>query len=147
MKGGVPYNESCDLRCCPWLVFMRPNECLCILWPALINIDEVQGLLMRTLPERLDYDPVHGNTWASLKRDGQMLHIYNRSWSHHSDEDEGEPAGKWSSDKRGRTQFWEGWGFYVDPYQQMICAFKKGSALWLNLKIMSLKLTQKNTTS
>lgn len=102
---------------------MRPNDCLCILWPALINIDEVPGLLMRTFPEKAWLWPVHVNTWAGLKRGGQMClplwtsqhHIYNRSRSHHSEEDEGEAAGKWSSDERGRAQFSEGWGFWVEP--------------------------------
>lgn len=102
---------------------MRPNDCLCILWPALINIDEVPGLLMRTFPEKAWLWPVHVNTWAGLKRDGQMClplwtsqhHIYNRSRSHHSEEDEGEAAGKWSSDERGRAQFSEGWSFWVEP--------------------------------
>lgn len=61
---------SHDLRCCPWLVFMKPNKCLCILWPAPINIDETLGLLTWTFPQRLDYDPcmlTHDSAWRGMR--------------------------------------------------------------------------------
>ncbi len=116
----VPCSESCvscDLRCCPWLVFMRPNECLCILWPALINIDETLGLLTRTFPERLDYDPcmlTHESAWRGTR--GVVRWCFSAWTSQHCITSHGnitaqkmsscsrsEVADKWSWDKREKT--------------------------------------------